>query len=67
MIEGFLPDFDDRTGSEPSVWVMGQPERHHTTRRVTVRSDSMYAVVAYRCAGCGYLEFFAPRQVGAKN
>jgi hypothetical protein len=64
MQRGFLPDFDDRTGGEPGFWVAGEPKRNPRTKRVIVRTDAMYAVVAYRCSGCGYVELYAPQQIG---
>lgn len=63
MLPGFLLDFDDRTGSEPGLWVAGHPERHPQTGHIIVPSNALYQVVAYRCAACGYVELYAQQKL----
>jgi hypothetical protein len=63
MLPGFLLDFDDRTGSEPGLWVAGYPERHPRTGHIIVPSNALYQVVAHRCTACGYVELYAQQKL----
>ena len=46
--------------SVPSVpkWVEGEPERSFW-HGLDTRDRAVLPVASYRCAGCGYLEFYA--------
>ncbi len=57
MEEGFVPEIF-RSGIGKMVWVEGKPERDFWTG-VKVPGKKLIAISTYRCAQCGYLEFYA--------
>lgn len=59
MEVGFLPDFDDRTGSDPQYWVRGEPNRNPHTGRIQIRSHDAFPLTAYRCPLCGMVLLYA--------
>ena len=57
MEVGFIPD-EFRDHNEVTVWVRGEPERDRDGT-VMLEGSSMWRVVTYCCANCGYLESYA--------
>jgi len=59
MEEGFIPDrIDGMSGATTAAWFEGQPKRSFWTGVKTAGKDRR-PVRAYRCTGCGFLEFYA--------
>ena len=45
--------------TQPELWVAGPPEASMWTGS-NVRTKEHYTLLAYRCRGCGFVEFYAP-------
>jgi len=57
MIQGFVPDYS-QTVKYVSSWVEGQPKGSlFFTTKVPFGGGT--PIAAFRCRGCGYLEFYA--------
>jgi len=65
MEEGFIVDFADNDNPVPSRWVPGVPEKL-TMGGAAWSNKKCHGVRAYRCTGCGALEFFADAEPWAK-
>ena len=58
MQEGFVPEASQsRAGGVR--WVSGQPEVSYFG--LSLRGREVIEIQAFRCAGCGYVEFYAPK------
>ena len=64
MIQGFIPGYTEGA-KYVSSWVEGQPKRSslHWTK---VPLGGGIPIAAYRCKGCGYLEFYADEKFAAE-
>jgi hypothetical protein len=57
MEEGYIPDSTYGGLLAPS-WVRGAPEKS-MWRGLKTKGKSQAPVAAFRCTGCGFLEFYA--------
>ena len=55
---GWVPD-TARNRTVQSAWVPGKPEPREFFLGRIWKSDQNIPVTAFRCANCGYLEFYA--------
>jgi predicted nucleic-acid-binding Zn-ribbon protein len=53
MVQGFIPI------QLISSWVKGHPQKSFFTRLKKVPVAERIPIAAFRCNGCGYLEFYA--------
>jgi predicted nucleic-acid-binding Zn-ribbon protein len=58
MREGFMPGSKE-TRNLHSVWIEGRPERAVFSGGLKTADKEVRAIAAYRCDGCGYLEYYA--------
>jgi ribosomal protein S27AE len=61
MQAGFALGWPPGWGSEqsrPMAWVEGTPERSRWVG-IKVTDKEAFQITAWRCSGCGYLEFYA--------
>jgi hypothetical protein len=58
MLIGFIVDRGDYASKAQQAWVEGRPESSFWTGLKTSERD-VRNVYAFRCSGCGRLEFFA--------
>ena len=56
--QGFVCERGHYNGKMQQVWVEGEPEESFWSGLKTSGRDARY-VSAYRCSGCGRLEFYA--------
>ena len=63
MASGFIPDFAPG-GHFISAWHEGQP-RKSFWGGLKLRWTDVQPIRAFRCANCGYLEFYADKQFAA--
>lgn len=59
MEEGFVADFGYGQVLKSS-WSPGVPEPRRFVGGIKVNADEQIPMTAYRCASCGYVEFYAP-------
>jgi Domain of unknown function (DUF6487) len=59
MEPGFVVDRGDYGSVGASEWAEGPPEKSMWTG-VKLRGKERRRIDTYRCAQCGYLEFYAP-------
>jgi hypothetical protein len=59
MDRGHLPDALDHASSVLAKWAPGVPEERRFLGGIKVHADDDIPLVAYRCPGCGYVEFYA--------
>jgi hypothetical protein len=59
MLRGYIPDFS-YGASFVSSWHEGEPQKSFW-RGTTASHKKGLPIRAFRCAGCGYLEFYADR------
>ena len=66
MVQGFIPDYAHSASQKlVSSWVEGQPKKSwFTGTKVTM--ERRIPIGAFRCKGCGFLEFFADRKFAAE-
>jgi hypothetical protein len=57
MEEGFVPDLGHVTIYRQE-WVQGEPEKSYW-HNITLKNTNRRIIQAFRCIGCGYLEFYA--------
>ena len=65
MVQGFVPDYAPGNARYVSSWVEGKPESswfQHTK----VPLGGGIPIGAFRCKGCGYLEFYADEKFAAE-
>jgi hypothetical protein len=55
---GFVVDYAAGGNRKVAEWVQGEPKGSFW-HGVDLSSASQIAIVTYRCAACGYLEFYA--------
>lgn len=58
MEVGFVPD-RNYSGTEFLTWFPGVPAAGTAEAKV---DGKRYALMSYRCTGCGFVEFYAPKQ-----
>ena len=58
MEEGFVVDYAAGGNRKVAEWVQGEPKGSFW-HGVDLSSASQIPIVTYRCAACGYLEFYA--------
>jgi hypothetical protein len=63
MENGFIVDFNDAGGRLVSRWVEGVPEESFWSG-LKLDDRRQMEIRTYRCAGCGYLESYAPEKEG---
>ena len=56
--EGFVVDYAAGGNRKVAEWVQGEPKGSFW-HGVDLSSASQIPIVTYRCAACGYLEFYA--------
>lgn len=59
MQRGFLYDRGHMEYNTQQVWVEGDPEETFWSGGVKTSGRNAYSVGAYRCGGCGFLDFYA--------
>jgi hypothetical protein len=59
MDRGHVPDALDHASSVLARWTPGAPEERRFFGGLKVRPDYGVPLAAYRCPGCGYVEFYA--------
>jgi hypothetical protein len=64
MVQGFIPEYTDG-GSTVSAWAEGQPKKSWWVG-TKVPSEGRIPIGAFRCKGCGYLEFYADQRFAAQ-
>jgi hypothetical protein len=64
MIQGFIPDYAPGAKYVNS-WVEGQPKRSWF-EGTKVPMGGGIPIGAFRCKGCGYLEFYADEKFAAE-
>jgi len=64
MVQGFIPDYVEGA-KYISSWVEGQPQSS-VWAYTKVPFGGGIPIGAYRCKGCGYLEFYAHERFAAK-
>ena len=67
MVQGFIPDFAHGT-SMPFVssWVEGQPKKSFFSGLKNIPIAGGIPIAAFRCTGCGYLEFYSDHKYMAQ-
>jgi hypothetical protein len=65
MVQGFIPDFNDGGSKSVSTWVEGQAKKSWWSG-TKVSSEGQIPIAAFRCQGCGYLEFYADEKFAAQ-
>jgi len=63
MVQGFVPDYTDG-GILVEGWHEGQPKKSFWMGTKAPVAQGI-PIGAYRCAACGYLEFYADPSFGA--
>ena len=58
MEQGFVVDYAAGGNRKVAEWVQGEPKGSFW-HGVDLSSASQIPIVTYRCAACGYLEFYA--------
>ncbi len=63
MQEGFIPEYGENIDHprRVSMWIEGKPESSFWMR-IKVYGRAVFAIVAYRCGSCGFLEFYATEE-----
>ncbi|HJZ79485.1 MAG TPA: hypothetical protein VKD91_04045 [Pyrinomonadaceae bacterium] len=61
MEEGFVADHSLPGTTQPMTWVEGRPENSFW-EGVKVVDRRTLRITVYRCAACGYLEFYASEE-----
>jgi hypothetical protein len=61
MAQGFIPD-----RAVVSSWVEGKPEKAYVGYLKNVPPAGGIPIGAFRCASCGYLEFYADQKFAAQ-
>ena len=64
MVQGFVPDYTHQHALV-AHWHEGQPKRSFWRHTKAPRSEGL-PVGAFRCEGCGYLEFYAAPKFAAQ-
>lgn len=59
MDRGHLPDALDHTSFVLAQWAPGAPAERRFVGGLKVHADAVIPLAAYRCTGCGYVEFYA--------
>jgi len=65
MIQGFILDFAPPHSKFVSAWVEGPPKRSWV-EWTKVPLGGGTPIAAFRCKGCGYLEFYADERFAAE-
>ena len=65
MVQGFIPDYSAGYSKYVSSWVEGQPKRSYF-EYTKVPVGGGIPVAAFRCKGCGYLEFYSDEKFAAQ-
>jgi hypothetical protein len=63
MVQGFIPDYNEGAKYVTS-WVEGQP-KSSLFSYTKVPLGGGIPIAAFRCRGCGYLEFYADEHFAA--
>jgi ribosomal protein S27AE len=58
MVAGWVPD-TTRNRTLQSAWLPGKPEPRESFLGIRWKADQNVPITAFRCANCGYLEFYA--------
>jgi hypothetical protein len=64
MVQGFVPDFHHHSQNRVVGWYDGPPKKSFWTGTKAARSNGI-ALGAFRCNGCGFLEFYANEEFAA--
>ena len=65
MVQGFIPDSGSANAKYLISWVEGHPKKSYWTyTKVPVGGGT--PIAAFRCKGCGYLEFYADEKFAAE-
>jgi hypothetical protein len=64
LVQGFIPDYS-REAKYVSSWVEGQPKTSPFSY-TKVPLGGGIPIAAFRCKGCGYLEFYADDKFAAE-
>lgn len=64
MVQGFILDHGQDYRKYASSWLEGQPKRSWLTGIKAPRTG--IPIAAFRCKGCGYLEFYADEKFAAQ-
>jgi hypothetical protein len=65
MVQGFIPDYAPGFSKYVTSWVEGSPKRSSITyTRVPIGGG--VPIAAFRCKGCGYLQFYADENFAAE-
>lgn len=60
MNRGFVPDYANANMVVLcAVWAPGDPRPRRFQPGIKVDTDTQIPLTAYRCAACGYVEFYA--------
>ncbi|HYP49409.1 MAG TPA: PF20097 family protein [Pyrinomonadaceae bacterium] len=63
MQEGVILDRGDYGYKMKQVWVEGAPEESFWSSGLKTKNKAMFAVTAYRCPYCHYLEFYTAEEM----
>ena len=63
MTQGFIPDFHHHSQNRVVAWREGPPKKSFWTG--TKASAGELPLGAFRCAACGFLEFYAHEEFAA--
>ena len=58
MVQGFVPDYFSAGRSAVVAWLAGSPKKDFWSKTKAPRADGV-PIGAFRCQGCGFLEFYA--------
>ena len=65
LVQGFIPDYAPNNAKYVSSWVEGQPQKSWW-EWTKVPFGGGVPIAAFRCEGCGYLEFYADEKYAAQ-
>ena len=66
MVQGFIPDYAYGESQQlVSSWIEGHPKKSWFTG-TKVSWEGRIPIGAFRCKGCGYLEFYADEKFAAE-